>query len=1175
MLSEMPNRHESSINNLIPLDGPWAHYRNLTPAPLLTACDRRTFERGVSYFENERVRELAYDESADSFKARVVGSNHYDAKVQASGAGFNYSCTCPAYAPGAPCKHIVASTALIFFLTRGSLMGKRMPSEKYLLDRIDDLKDSVDPTPTKKIRRKNKKPLDRPAINVAPDAYGYLKLKADFEPDDFPTKREYTQVVRNFNYLPNQLSYYTIQSLPQLRQNLDKCGFDTQLPLDDGRTIRLKREEQVDGQWMALVDIPSWEVHVDPVPRKELGEDMYSLTTTMHLASDGTLYTLDDNPPAGLARKLLVAAKKANISNYFYRPKDGHDDEFGSIRSFNGQMLLQPLQPTDFQPPRRGAHIPLLIVGEDPTQINKLKPPPELRAKVDITKGQTSGMVEVAIEIFSGDHCLYPNQDLLNNFKESLCNHSNPRLMGAKGRKEVLMNAVRRLYLASSKKDAATIKREAAADSSFERLRLQSAAKGWLDRMDREWNPPEATCLQIDPEKGWCLAKSPARLLGMLLLGMFDYDQLTNTSSYKKSIGLPRVELNAFLKQAGLVCQAAGAELTFDEKAIESAPVSISVEASESDEIDWFELKAEVRCGELTIDQSQWEALIRGELLLENAEGRLVIPHLEQQDAMEALRELFGTAKKKSKRSSKADEAAQAVPRLQMLDWLALRQAGATVKLPAEAEALFQSLFSTETLPEAPAPQLEQVQLRDYQRRGYDWLVFLYQHRFGACLADDMGLGKTLQAACFLNWATQQHKTKTGRKRRTHRPHLIVLPPSLTFNWANELRRFFPDLKVAEYVGGDRLLDEALQADIILTTYGLVHRDIDFLEKHRFDIVVFDEAQALKNIAAARTRAASRLKRQFTVCLTGTPMENHAGEYYSILHLALPGIFGKYDDFRKKMREGSDRLLRRARPFVLRRTKEAILKELPPKVESETYLEFTAEQKEIYTRTVAEVRAEVLEAYSDKTKAQAGIVALAALTRLRQVCISPELLGKPLKKPAPKIEFLLEKMKELQDEGHCALIFSQFARTLDLVETAAKKAKLNYVRLDGKTPTKKRKELVETFQNGSDPCFFLISLKAGGVGLNLTRAAYVIHVDPWWNPAVENQASDRAHRIGQSKTVFIQRLLMQHSVEEKIMQLKERKQKLFEDIVGSTGTKPPTGTLLTKGDFEYLLEGSD
>lgn len=265
--------------------------------------------------------------------------------------------------------------------------------------------------------------------------------------------------------------------------------------------------------------------------------------------------------------------------------------------------------------------------------------------------------------------------------------------------------------------------------------------------------------------------------------------------------------------------------------------------------------------------------------------------------------------------------------------------------------------------------------------------------------------------------------------------------------------------------------------------------------------------------------------------------------------------------------------LNRARPFVLRRTKEKILKELPPKVESDIHLELTDEQKKFYTRAVAEVREEVMAAFADKTAQQAGIVALAALTRLRQVCVSPSLIDPDYTECSPKLGYLCGKLEELRDEGHAALVFSQFTKALDRLETELKAADIPFQRLDGSTPQEKRKKLVETFQTGKGPGVFLISLRAGGAGLNLTRASYVFHLDPWWNPAVENQASDRAHRMGQKSTVFIQRLLMLHTVEEKIMQLKAKKRALFEQVINGSSVDGSTGgALMTRDDFRFLLE---
>ena len=287
---------------------------------------------------------------------------------------------------------------------------------------------------------------------------------------------------------------------------------------------------------------------------------------------------------------------------------------------------------------------------------------------------------------------------------------------------------------------------------------------------------------------------------------------------------------------------------------------------------------------------------------------------------------------------------------------------------------------------------------------------------------------------------------------------------------------------------------------------------------------------------------------------------------------AVPGIFGSLKAFKEYFRESPDRILGRSRPFILRRTKEKILKELPKKEEHELFLQMSPLQKEIYTRTVSEVKAEVAEAYDDRPEQQAGIIALAAILRLRQVCVSPTLLGKQMPEHAPKFTYMADRLEELDSEGHGALIFSQFLGGLDQMEVVAKERGIRYLRMDGKTPVSKRKEIVREFQSGDGPAFFFISLKTGGVGLNLTRANYVFHLDPWWNPAVENQASDRAHRIGQKRAVFVQRLIMQHSIEARMLELKARKAELFRQLVEEPGAQSAKAGL-SRDDFDYLLNG--
>lgn len=606
-------------------------------------------------------------------------------------------------------------------------------------------------------------------------------------------------------------------------------------------------------------------------------------------------------------------------------------------------------------------------------------------------------------------------------------------------------------------------------------------------------------------------------------------------------------------------CGELGVELRVDDKATRVERLEISVRVLRGGEIDWFELHPEARAGAITIPRSQWEqVLLSGHL---RADDDTLISF--DSASMDRLRRLAGLVGEGDK------EAAVRRPRLQLFDWLALRREGVSCELPPEDEAVMASLQQLAAIPAQPLPVGLRADLREYQRHGYDWLCFLYRHRFGACLADDMGLGKTLQAIALL--AALKEGILPRQVAGCTDPHLIVLPPTLLFNWQSEIERFAPSLKIHEYTGLERTLDFS-GADIIMTTYGLASRDIEALVAMQFDVAVFDEAQAVKNSAAARTRAVSQIRARFRLCLTGTPLENHIGEFHSIMETAVPGLFGDRNAFLRDHEAGLP-VLERVRPFLLRRTKDKILSELPPKVESDAYFPLSDSQRECYTRVVGEVRKEVLAAYEDRPTQQAGIVALAALLRLRQICISPAMLPGDFEPGSPKIDYLVEQLAELAEEGHAALVFSQFVKALKLTASALESAGLPFMHMDGSTPTKERKALVEGFQSGTGPGIFLISLKTGGSGLNLTRASYVYHLDPWWNPAVENQASDRVHRIGQKSSVFVQRLLMRHTVEEKMMGLKQKKQALFAAVL-EQGDASSTGgaAALTAADFRFLID---
>ena len=579
--------------------------------------------------------------------------------------------------------------------------------------------------------------------------------------------------------------------------------------------------------------------------------------------------------------------------------------------------------------------------------------------------------------------------------------------------------------------------------------------------------------------------------------------------------------------------------------------------------IDWFEIRPEIRCDGMVLDEAEWRAALEQGGVIQTETGLRVL----DDSTLARLRAIVGLAHQ----AGSARKAAQIVriPRLQILDWLHLRNQGIMVSLPADEEAVLARLAGFERITTPSLPRSLRATLRPYQQDGYGWLAFLHGHRFGACLADDMGLGKTLQVICLLAAIKENQIQQPGNVRG---PHLVVVPTSLMFNWEQELARFAPALKVRVY-SGERTLG-AGDGEVVLITYGLVRRHIEALERTAFHVLVFDEAQAVKNIHADTTGAVRRLKGHFTVTMTGTPLENHLGEYFSVIDLSLPGLLGDYDEFKTELKrmqgDAMDRLLRRTRPFILRRTKAQVLHDLPPKIESEVFLDLADRQKALYRQTVAQIRSTIDEAYQTRTSAQAQIIALTAILKLRQICLSPRLLTKREDEPSPKLTFLMEKLPVLLDEGHSALVFSQFTAFLDLVQEACDRHAIPYHRLDGATALTARKARVRAFQSGERPGVFLLSLKAGGQGLNLTKATYVFHLDPWWNPAVENQASDRAHRIGQQQTVSIVRLLMRHSIEEKMIALKRQKLDLYEAVMRGTMRGAGQG-VLTRADFDFLL----
>ena len=468
-------------------------------------------------------------------------------------------------------------------------------------------------------------------------------------------------------------------------------------------------------------------------------------------------------------------------------------------------------------------------------------------------------------------------------------------------------------------------------------------------------------------------------------------------------------------------------------------------------------------------------------------------------------------------------------------------------------------------------PQTFKGTLRSYQQAGYEWFYFLQEFRLGGCLADDMGLGKTVQAlALLLSERARGEALKTS---------LLIVPTTLLFNWQREARTFAPSLLLMLYHGRDRRRysrsDMGL-ADVVLTTYGTVQREIDLFKKLQFNYIILDEAQAIKNPLSETARMVRELTSRSRLALSGTPIENNLSELWSLFAFLNPGMLGSYrgftTDFVKPIEKGRDEtrmevLRKLIAPCILRRTKGQVAKELPPKTEVMARVSMTPHQRTLYTMTKDACRASVMQAIDTEGLDRARIHILQALTRLRQICCHPLLVDPSYKGDSGKFEALDGLLENVVGERHKALIFSQFVSVLDLIRGRLDERKIRYEYLTGKTADRQRP--VDSFQENPDIPVMLISLKAGGTGLNLTAADYVIMVDPWWNPAAENQAADRAYRIGQTKPVFVYKLITEDSVEERVVEFQKSKRALFDAIIMS---EPSVFKNLKKEEIGRLFE---
>lgn len=471
-------------------------------------------------------------------------------------------------------------------------------------------------------------------------------------------------------------------------------------------------------------------------------------------------------------------------------------------------------------------------------------------------------------------------------------------------------------------------------------------------------------------------------------------------------------------------------------------------------------------------------------------------------------------------------------------------------------------------------------ELREYQKEGCNWLAFLREYGLSGILADDMGLGKTIQTLALL---LSHYKNGKGNGRS---PSLVVAPTSVVYNWKSEAKRFTPGLSTALFLGRDRneilvklLKDGSKKPDVVFTTYGIIRRDWEELKKVQFEFLILDEAQNIKNPESVGALASKSLNAFHRLALSGTPVENRLKELWSLFDFLMPDFLGQYKDFNETFErpielgvDGAGQKLRKiVHPFILRRLKSQVEKDLPERTDIIHLCEFDDEQRSLYLDVLDECRQKVFNEIKSRGIKRSQISVLAALLRLRQVCCDPRLLKNrevQTKIASAKLETLMHMVEEIVDEGHKILIFSQFVEMLTLVRKEFEVRGTPYEYIDGQTPAKERLDRVNKFNADESIPVFLISLKAGGTGLNLTGADYVIHYDPWWNPAVENQATDRAHRIGQTRHVFNYKLITRGTVEEKILGLQQKKKELAELVIGGDEN---VAKELTQEDLEFLF----
>lgn len=608
--------------------------------------------------------------------------------------------------------------------------------------------------------------------------------------------------------------------------------------------------------------------------------------------------------------------------------------------------------------------------------------------------------------------------------------------------------------------------------------------------------------------------------------------------------------------------------------------------------IDWFELHPRFffRGKELTPEEA---IRLSREGIIEH-EGRFFLLEPKELPNLKRLTRFWeslhgdgqGLMADKNKRR-RTEETYFQLPRARSLELLALRASGIAIQGGPKWQAICAFYDSLDTKRDPlTLPESFKTTLQPYQTTGVQWLLDIRRLGLGGILADDMGLGKTVTSLAFLEYL--RAKGELG-------PTLVLVPTSLTYNWMSEMSRFTPEMKSHLFSSREpeAMLDfvkdrkGGAEGGIVICTYGLLQENVELFEQVAWDVAIFDEAQALKTITTKRTTAARKLRAEFKLCLTGTPLENHYGEFYSLFDLCVAGALGDLPAFRERfvnpvrvLREDLDELKLKTKPLLMRRTKSQVMHQLPEKIETTMRLPFDDEQRKIYRDIATSYNRQIRDQISKEGEGKTQLQMLTALLRLRQVCSDPRgIPGVKYDSEPPKISTLVEALGEITAEGSSALVFTQFLATFQRIRQALEEAGIPFFEMSGSDSRVERERKLRGFDEYQGGAVMLMTLKTGGVGLNLVKASYIFHIEPWWNPAVENQATDRAHRIGQTKSVQVYRYIIRDSVEEKIEVLKDLKSKRFDALFGEPGTTAvetdadmlQISSRLSQKDFEFLL----